>query len=715
MSVRRVRKRDGREVPFDKDKIRLAVLAAQTAVGEVDPSFAREVADLVELALRRRFAWTGPRALGSTAGIFREEGDPDLDEATATEAIPDLELIQDLVEIGLIELGHAAVAKAYILYRDRRTRARESLPETGRGAERASGSLRSLRVREAEGTFPWSKSRIVAALVHEAELSRSQAEEVAAKVELRVVSSGLKRISTALIRELVDNELVAMGLASALARHAPVAVPRYDLRQLLRIGPRALSPERPAAIADRLAENGVGGALGGELLRRFVLSDVFEERFAERHFSGDFHLEDVRAPHLHLWQALPAELLLRGQPGARAAFDLLGEIASLCGSVSRGIVLEAPGALLGPLIRSNRGDGGGPLGAWVAALSALARGSGRRIDLASPGLRSPALCARLVAEIAEFFCSGEREGLPRLFLDASELHSVCSGPPELRRQAELLLADGLLLPTWSRPDERFAGPACRRLGREQGALACGGAVALNLARLARHAGPWREDLALASLAHLVEEAVEALAQLSRFQREESAARSGEARGRVAYALSPVGLAEALRSLGDGEVRPEQGARLLGLISDAARRFSAERGLSVTMTPFFGEEAAIRFARLDAGGAQARQHLLFESTAPVAGASRALSEGYRLGPRPFHEPGAAQAVLLATVPVGPWLPLELDHGSRSLEATPQLDAWQRFDAERSALRSPASLRTAGGVSAAPLFSLPASPPRSPRAS
>ena len=51
----RVRKRDGREVPFDARKIDAAVSKALDAVGEVDPSFAGEIAGVVTLTLEGRY------------------------------------------------------------------------------------------------------------------------------------------------------------------------------------------------------------------------------------------------------------------------------------------------------------------------------------------------------------------------------------------------------------------------------------------------------------------------------------------------------------------------------------------------------------------------------------------------------------------------------------------------------------------------------------
>jgi len=686
-----VRKRDGREVPFEKDKIAAAVESAQRAVGEEDPLFAREVADLVELALRRRYAWRGLRegAAGEgSSGIF-EGLEASAETATdpgdaAPESVPNIEEIQDLVEVGLVELGRAAVAKAYILYRDRRSRARESMSSAA--SREAAGELRHLRVREAQGTSGWSKGRIVAALVQEADLSRGQAEEVALRVEARVVSSGLKRLTTALIRELVDNELVSMGLSGALLRQAPVSIPRHDLRGRLERG-----------------DGDLGEELGGELLRRYALADLFDEATLERHLSGELHLEDLRAPHLHLAQSVPSGLLMRGTPGVQGAFDALDEIAKLFGSVSRGVLVEEPAALLGSIGRSQDGE---LLRSWLLALVALGRGAGRRVDLAGFGARGLGLAGRCVEELdALTDLEGERH-LPRLLLDEKELRGMlAAGEAGLRPRAERLLERGLLVPTWAPTGELCLGPAGRRGRRERGALICGGAAALDLERLARQAGPWREDLLLEGLAHGVEAALAGLDELARFQRRYRSARRGEARGRVAYGLVPVGLREALRLLGDGELRADAGARLLGLAAEAARRFADQRGLSVFLTAHHGDEARRRFAEREAASEREHQGLLFERAAEERSAPL-RSAGFDLGSLPGQVPGRALAQLCATVPAGVWRPLDLP---ASGDATPQLDAFELFLSERSTIRR--SVSTATEIPrTAPIFPLDQSSPQ-----
>lgn len=92
-----IKKRDGREAPFNIEKIARAIYKAAQAVGGNDYAEAMELADKVCQSL-------------SETIIGRN---------------PSVEEVQDMVERVLIENGHAKTAKAYILYRAERTRARE--------------------------------------------------------------------------------------------------------------------------------------------------------------------------------------------------------------------------------------------------------------------------------------------------------------------------------------------------------------------------------------------------------------------------------------------------------------------------------------------------------------------------------------------------------------------------------------------------------------
>jgi len=96
--VRKVRKRDGKVVEFNKEKIVNAIFKAAQSVGGEDRAEAEKVADLVIKLM---------------------------DEKFKEDYIPGVEEIQDVVEKALIERGHAATAKSYILYRHRKNVERE--------------------------------------------------------------------------------------------------------------------------------------------------------------------------------------------------------------------------------------------------------------------------------------------------------------------------------------------------------------------------------------------------------------------------------------------------------------------------------------------------------------------------------------------------------------------------------------------------------------
>jgi ribonucleoside-triphosphate reductase len=98
---KKILKRDGREVPFDETKITDAIFKAARAVGGEDRQTAMELTIEVLKLLKKKY----------NGQVFGVEG------------------VQDIVEKVLIEAGYARTAKAYILYRDKRTRMREAKGE----------------------------------------------------------------------------------------------------------------------------------------------------------------------------------------------------------------------------------------------------------------------------------------------------------------------------------------------------------------------------------------------------------------------------------------------------------------------------------------------------------------------------------------------------------------------------------------------------------
>jgi len=263
-SIRYVEKRDGRQVAFNKAKIADAIFKAAQAVGGEDRVLAEELAGVVTMFLEKNY--------------------PD--------GVPTIEDIQDTVEKVLIETGHARTAKAYILYRDRRARIRDALCVRKPVRERLSPTDLSLLVNteSRDQVLEWDKSRIARALEVEADVAPELAAQIASDVEKRVLDSGQARISTTLIRELVDNELFERGLTGRLARQTVIGMPKYDLDVVLKSKSNEnanIAQNNPEAINLMIAEN---------TLKQYALQEVFSEDVAEAHMLGKIHLHDLGYP-----------------------------------------------------------------------------------------------------------------------------------------------------------------------------------------------------------------------------------------------------------------------------------------------------------------------------------------------------------------------------------------------------------------------------------
>jgi hypothetical protein len=649
-----IEKRDGRRVAFDRERIASAVARAQLAVGEDDPSFAMEIAELVEYSLGRRHA---EAVHVGTTGI---------------------EEIQDLVERALIELGRASVAKAYILYRDRRARARDAAPSLSE-----SETARGVRVVDTNGFKLWDRARVSTALVAELGLGRERADEIAQRVESRILASGLRRLTEALVRELTLAELLAAGHADAIQKHEPVSLSKREFERHL-----STSVEK----GERLDEG-----LGGSLFARWARQELLPERFLAHHRAGSLHLVGVDSLHRFQELAVPADVLLPGATGMKAPYQLLEEVARILPSVERGVVIEGAAGLFTTLSRARGAESASPLFTWLLAARSMARASGRRLDIANLGKRSPAVFCRFAEELLRLEDSeGVGEFTPRLYVGLEELEGALSHSPLISETIERLLERHLLIPTFNGDAEQVVGEVCRRRARETGAITVGAVVALDFARLARRAGPWREERLLADMSELLSDALDGLAAIAEWQRAHVSQRVAGVRVRVRYTVAPVGLAEGLALLSDGETRSDQGARLLGVCAEAVRRFGMEQGVDTCMVTGASAEAAERFASLAAQERPVDQPLLFEREEAQVAPLGSLSLGY--GGALLERGPASLAELLATIRAGVLIE------STGADSCVDLKYLQAFNAERRKQRHRAELGQ-DRPSAAPDAALP----------
>ncbi|MCK4454206.1 ribonucleoside triphosphate reductase [Candidatus Parcubacteria bacterium] len=112
-----IKKRDGRIVDFDQDKVTKAVYKALTSSGQGDGKKSKRISNRVLQILSRRFK---------------------------KDEVPTVEHIQDIVEEVLILENLVETAKAYILYREQRRRIREAITVSEEAVDRVDQYLEKL-------------------------------------------------------------------------------------------------------------------------------------------------------------------------------------------------------------------------------------------------------------------------------------------------------------------------------------------------------------------------------------------------------------------------------------------------------------------------------------------------------------------------------------------------------------------------------------------
>ena len=261
--IQTIKKREGRLVEFDKKKITEAIFAA----GEKNKAISEKVTEQVIIKLEKRFK----------------------------DMVPQVEDVQDIVEEVLIREGLVKVAKAYILYRDKRSRIRESLKVRKKVENHKSTTDLSLLVSTptSENIFPWNRQKIIQALVKEAELPLNVSTKIAKTVEKKIVDLNLSEISTSLIRELVDNELFTRGYEHKWRKQKIIGMPTFDLKQLFLSKSKEnsnIGTNNPEAINLTIAEN---------TIKQYMLQEVFSKEVADAHLKGWIHIHDLGYPRIY--------------------------------------------------------------------------------------------------------------------------------------------------------------------------------------------------------------------------------------------------------------------------------------------------------------------------------------------------------------------------------------------------------------------------------
>lgn len=143
-----------------------------------------------------------------------------------------------------------------------------------------------LLVRQSdEDVMRFDPQRITDALVRETRLAPEIAHQISLEVKDQIQRSGIRALTSALIRELVNAKLLEYGLVVASRAHSRLGVPIYDVDRVIQAASReATGAHGPEGTSLMLAE---------AIKREYAMIAVFSDTVANAHLAGDLHIENL--------------------------------------------------------------------------------------------------------------------------------------------------------------------------------------------------------------------------------------------------------------------------------------------------------------------------------------------------------------------------------------------------------------------------------------
>ncbi|HEY5653679.1 MAG TPA: anaerobic ribonucleoside-triphosphate reductase [Pontiella sp.] len=273
-------KRSGLVVPFSGQKIELAI---DRAVDET----------------ARKHSVTKNEGLASkvTGQVILQLDNPQSEffvrPDTNGKRIPQIEDVQDLVEIVLAEQGETLVVATYKRYRKQRDIARRNIRVRGGTTGNIDVTDASLLLVESASSnvhLPWDRKRIIKQILEKTDLSTELAINVAKSVENRIIASDMGIVNTTLIRELVNNELMERGYAQQLQDLSLYRVSKDYLESLM----FSKSTENSNIVNNNPEAVNLG--IAELVLKQWALDTIFSSDVKRAHDTGAVHVHDLGYP-----------------------------------------------------------------------------------------------------------------------------------------------------------------------------------------------------------------------------------------------------------------------------------------------------------------------------------------------------------------------------------------------------------------------------------
>lgn len=275
------KKRSGLIVPFSWQKIELAI---DRAIDEVS----RKHSVAKNEGLASKVAGQVLQQLSNPQSEFFVRPGED------GKRIPQIEDVQDLVEILLSENGETLTVAAYKRYRKQREMARRNIRVRGSDTcgkvDVTDASLLLVESSTNNINLPWDRKRIVKQILDKTDLSVELAINVAKSVENRIIASDMSIINTPLIRELVNNELMERGFSHQLRDLSLYRISKDYLESLM----FTKSTENSNIVNNN--PEAVNMGIAELVLKQWALDTIFSSEVKRAHDTGAVHVHDLGYP-----------------------------------------------------------------------------------------------------------------------------------------------------------------------------------------------------------------------------------------------------------------------------------------------------------------------------------------------------------------------------------------------------------------------------------
>ncbi len=140
-----------------------------------------------------------------------------------------------------------------------------------------------------EDLNPWDRTRIVAVLVNETGIDYQLADKISEEIQTTVFSSGIRVVTSELVRELVNAKLIEYRFEKARERNKRLGLSLHDVAGLLRFS----ADHYPGPVP---SPAGTGMIMSDALKRQFALSDIYPAHLHRMHLEGRFHVHGLSTP-----------------------------------------------------------------------------------------------------------------------------------------------------------------------------------------------------------------------------------------------------------------------------------------------------------------------------------------------------------------------------------------------------------------------------------